>query len=333
MEKYRSPSDNTNTQANTDWDLFLNTETSEAEQKTIRQNTEIQELFDSSIKGGLLAERETLQQYNMARNLEDCYLASGQNGYFSEQIDIEGFSGMKLQEQDKNDAKFIAKSFGRNITFGDNNLQVLYTTLLGTTESNYAMQAFPAGIMEDVFQCDPTHSLPIRPRAGETEADYYSRLMEYSIAKKQDFPQELKPEVVARTRRLSESFLKNKNRIYLIPIGSIKNNRASFGDVKGLRDGNMIGDNLSHELSRLPTLQGLCEDSHIENASDAYSNPNFDSEFGIAIYGEISEQQISYIEVPRRYEKLQQIALELGSTNGDEISEEIENQLEYGYSF
>ena len=37
------------------------------------------------------------------------------------------------------------------------------------------------GIFEDVFQCSPIHEFPIQPIVGESEQDFYLRLLEHQI--------------------------------------------------------------------------------------------------------------------------------------------------------
>ena len=296
----------------------------------VKRNPEIQKIFDSTLDNGLYGKSWALRDFNAERNLDDCYLASGMSGYFSEQIDKGGFSHLALKEQDKEDAAFISGAFGRDISFGDNDLQVLYATLLGTTEMNYATQLFPAGIMEGVFQCDASHQMPIRPKVGEGEVDYCCRIMEHAILEKSDFPQGRKTEVLVRARRLSESFLKNKNRIYVVPTGAVKNNKASFGDVVGLRDGGISGEDLVLALSERQSLAELFEGCHIENSADAYDDLNLTSEFGVAIYGEIPMRDVSFIEVPRVYELMQRTAREQGLDNGEEIGDSIERTVLYG---
>jgi len=137
--------------------------------------------------------------------------------------------------------------------------------LLGTTELSYAMDTFPAGIMEDVFQCLPTHDLPIPPRVGEGELDYWVQVMQSKVSTL-NLPEDKKEEVIGAARRIAGSFCKSgKNRIYLVPIGAIKNKKASFGDVKGLRDGKATGESLEQILANLPTLSSLFEEYGIDS--------------------------------------------------------------------
>lgn len=121
----------------------------------------------------------SLQEYNQSQ--ESPLLATGQSGYFNEQIDENGLTVLEMKQQDIEDAEFISRSFNINTNFKNNNLPMIYTTLLGTTEFNYATQSFPAVIFEDVFQYSPNHIPPIRPLVGEKEPDFYLRLLKYQI--------------------------------------------------------------------------------------------------------------------------------------------------------
>ena len=134
-----------------------------------KHNPELQSIYDSVTSAGLedweaqWEMQNRFQEFNMSA--ETPFLASGQSSYFNEQIDQGGMSGLKLREQDVEDARFIAECFGKKASFSDDNLDILYTTLPGTTEMNYATQTFPAIIFEDVFQCSASHELPFRPKS------------------------------------------------------------------------------------------------------------------------------------------------------------------------
>lgn len=202
-----------------------------------KHNSELQEIYDSVI-GANLEDWEAqwemqnrFQEFNMSA--ETPFLASGQSSYFNEQIDQSGMSGLKLREQDVDDARFIAECFGKKASFSDDNLDILYTTLPGTTEMNYAAQTFPAIIFEDVFQCSAGHELPFDPKVGEEEEDYWTRVLDTKIVENEDFPQDKIKEARERGMRLSKNFCAGKNRIYLIPIKDILTNKASFGDIMG----------------------------------------------------------------------------------------------------
>lgn len=103
-----------------------------------KHNSKLQSIYDSIIGAGLedwgtqLEIQNRFQEFNMSA--ETPFLASGQSGYFNEQIDQSGMSGLKLYKQDMEDARFIAECFGKKASFSDDNLDVLYTTLPGTTE-------------------------------------------------------------------------------------------------------------------------------------------------------------------------------------------------------
>lgn len=265
-----------------------------------------------------------LQEYNSQQKIP--YLATGQNCYFNEQIDRYGLSNLKLKSQDTEDAKFISSCFGLKTHYQENDISVLYTTLLGTTEFNYSTQTFPAGIFEDVFQCSPTHKFPIQPKVGESEQDFYLRLLEHQISSADYFIHEKKEEVILRAQRLINNFCKGKNRVYLIPLSNVLNNKASFGDVDGLRDGSFNAVFTNQTINTLSSLKELLLDFNV-NYSQLYSDPNMASEFGIALYGNITEKGIKYIEVERKYQIMQRKAIELGYKFGDIIPSEDEIKI------
>lgn len=288
----------------------------------IKFNEQLQQFYDPENIYDMLTR---LQEYNY--NLPIPYLATGLSCYFNEQIDKFGLSNFKIAEQDKDDAKFIANCFGKKTNYGENNISTLYTTLLGTTEFNYGMQTFPAGIFEDVFQCSPNHDFPIQPKVGESEPDFYCRILEYHISKNDKFPLDKKDEVLLRAKRLATHFCSGKNRVYLIPFNNVLNNKASFGDVHGLRDGKLTNEEMKSKLDSLPTFERLLEIFNI-SINEVYINPNMTSEYGIAIYESIQTKGITYIEVDRIYDLMQEKAAELGIANGDIIPADISGLTE-----
>lgn len=295
--------------------------------KGIRPNSVLQQLYDSNNYYDLLI---LLEKYNLKQTMP--YLASGISGYFNEQISEYGLSSLKLSEQDREDCKFIASCFGKNIHYSDNDLSPIYTTLLGTTELNYGMQTFPAGIFEDVFQCSVDHSFPIQPIVGESEPDFYCRILDYQISQSSDFPVDKKEEALSRAKRLANNFCVNKNRVYLIPMGNVLQNKASFGDVTGLRDGTLKGEQLQSEIDNLPTFSQLLNTYIInqQNVNAYYNDPNMNSEYGIAIYGPIQSQGITYFEIDRKFDLIQKRAKEKGLNEGEIIPDEIISNM-YDY--
>lgn len=291
-----------------------------------KHNLKLQSIYDSVISAGLEDWEEQweiqnkFQEFNMSA--ETPFLASGQSSYFNEQIDQNGMSGLKLREQDVEDARFIAECFGKKASFSDDNLDILYTTLPGTTEMNYAMQTFPAIIFEDVFQCSAGHELSFSPKVGEKEEDYWTRVLDIKIAENKDFPQDKIEEVRKRGMRLAKNFCTGKNRIYLIPIKDVLANKASFGDIMGvrggeLRDGETTGDVMNEVLSLEELSITYGRDPN--NVSELYGDPNFSSEYGIAIYGKIPQENIQYIDVERGYDIMQRKAKQKGLKDGKEI--------------
>ena len=53
--------------------------------------------------------------------------------------------------------------------------------------------------------------------------------------------------------------------------------------------------------------------------NNPYSNPNMDSEYGIALYDKIPQEKLQYIEVESRYQMMQKRARQLGYKDGDTI--------------
>lgn len=258
-----------------------------------------------------------LQNYNMLQ--DDPYLATGQSGYFHEQIMSNGLGSFKLNSQDIEDAKYISNCFGKVTMYSENNIQITYATLLGTTEFNYGTQTFPAGIFEDVFQCSPIHEFPIQPIVGESEQDFYLRLLEHQIDSSEEFNTINKQEVVNRGKRLIHNFCAHKNKIYLIKISNLQEIKASFGDIEGLRDGTASFEESQQKIQEL---------SSFNISSDMiYNDPNMQSEFGIALYGLIPYEKIQFIEVERKYEMMQRRAIELGYSIGDVMPLNLDSEI------
>ena len=265
----------------------------------------------------------TLEEYNS--KLDEPYFATGQNSYYNDQIEEKGLSNLRLKEQDIEDANFIATSFGKKPHSSSNNsIPIVYTTLLGTTEFNYASQSFPASIFEDAFGCSADHSLPIQPIVGESEQEYYLRVMEYQIDNSPTFIKENKEEVLLRTKRLINSFCKGKNRVYLISVRDLLNLKCSFGDINGLRDRSLSEEDALKIVESLQSVddmlsQNLILQSGQINPSLLYNDPNLKSEYGVAIYDKISPLLIKYIEVERMYDMIQRKAIDLGYKIGEQI--------------
>ncbi len=286
----------------------------------VKPNAQLQQIYDKYGKNDNPTEMLMfLEEYNLSQPMP--FLASGLSCYFNSQADENGLSNLRLSNQDIEDAKYIASCFGKTINYSDNNLSTLYVTLLGTVEFNYGMQTFPAGIFEDVFQCSPNHNFPIQPIVGESEADFYCRILNYQISQFEDFPLERKNEALARAKRLASNFCNGKNRIYLIPFENVINNKSSFGDVTGLRDGTLKGEKLQKTLDSLPSFEELLKSYQIGfgNGFNPYMNANMTSEYGIAIYGPIFSKGISYIEIERAYDLFQTRAKAMGYVDGDVI--------------
>lgn len=296
-------------------------------------NVGLQKLYDANVDN-LGNFTNLMEQYNLEGQGE-VYLATGLSSYFSDQIDRLGLANIKVTGQEFEDAKFIEECFGKRKKYGDNDLKVLYTTLPGTTEVDYGMQPFPAGIYEDVFQFSAGHDYEVLPIVGESEVDYYCRNLEIAIDKKEDFPLDKKEEALERARRLATSFCSGKNRVYLIPISNVLNNKISFGDERGLRDGRLSGSELQAKLDGMDSFLELIkkEISYVDidfknnrqqSVYALYSNPNFFvGENGIAIYGDFSNKGITYFEIERKYDLMQKKARSLGYVDGEIIPNNI----------
>ena len=286
----------------------------------LKVNTVVQELYDQYGYYGQTIDNdkflEQLQKYNMMQDVP--YLASGQSGYFHEQIINNGFGSNKLDPQDAEDAKYISNCFGKKTSYSENSIPISYTTLLGTTEFNYATDPFPAGIYEDVFQCSPTHRFPIQPVVGESEENFYLRILEYQIDSSNNFDQSKKLEALSRGKRLIHNFCCHKNKVYLIKLNDAANLKACFGGIYGSRDGKLTKEELQQEIDELPSFSQLLEKFNIKT-NRIYDNLNMTSDFGIALCGIIPPDKIQFIEVERKYEMLQRKAIELGYSTGDTI--------------
>lgn len=282
---------------------------------------ELQHVYDAA---NLAEDPDNIYQLLAAlqeQNIESAApaLASGQSSYFNQQIDESGFEKpLRLQNQDIEDAKFVAQCFGKMINYDNRDLPILYTTLPGTVEFNYAAQTFPAGIYEDVLQESPDHSLSTPPLVGEPENIYWQRVLTEKLSA-QNLPETQIKEALVRGSRLINHFCQGKNRIYFIPINDLKLNHASFGDVDGLRDGKNSDTATQEVLQTLPTLSEQMEQSNIYDARGAYQDPNFSSEYGVAVYGPIQSEEIKYIEVERAYDIMQKRARSKGLQFGEQI--------------
>lgn len=293
----------------------------ESERKP-KHNSELQSIYDdtdiATDPDSFYELLNKLQDYNIESSTST--LASGQSSYFSEQIDKSGFEKrLRLREQDVEDARFIASCFNKEINYGTSDLPILYTTLPGTVEFNYATQTFPAGLYEDVFQESADHSLSIEPLVDEPENRYWQRVLSTKLST-QELTAEQLSEALSRGERLINNFCRGKNRIYFLPIDSLKQNHSSFGDVDGLRGGRVEATSIEEILDTLPTLGEEMEQSYIGSVYDAYQNPNFSSEHGVAIYGPIISKDIQYIEVERAYDIMQKRAKTMGLQSGEPIS-------------
>ncbi len=78
---------------------------------------------------------------------------------------------------------------------------------------------------------------------------------------------------------------------------------------------NSIIDEINQKLSYLPTLKDILAQLNTNYFDDA----NFTSEYGVAIYGSFNSVGITYLEVDRLFQLIQNKAYELGYPIGSEI--------------
>ena len=272
-----------------------------------------------------------LSEYN--KTLEEPYLATGQSCYYSEQIAKNGLTNLHFDQETIDDINYIFQCFGKKPYAKKGDIPIVFTTLLGTTEFNYATQSFPAFIYEDVFKGSVFHTFSIAPKVGEREQDFLLRVMEYNIENSTNFNLSNKEECLIRTKGIIDRFCSGKNRIYLIKIKDILDKKYSYGDIEGQRTRNATNEDINRQIEDLPTIEETLH-SHSYFYEDfiygLYSDYNWTDEYGVAIYGNLSEVEIAYIEVDRIYDVWQKIAYALGCKEGEEIPKSImEGSIEY----
>ncbi len=77
-------------------------------------------------------------------------------------------------------------------------------------------------------------------------------------------------------------------------------------------------DDIMSEVLSLENL-GAAFGRDSKNVSELYGDPNFSSEYGIAIYGKIPQENIQCIEVERGYDIVQRKAKQKGLKDGEAI--------------
>ena len=271
--------------------------------------------FDSADDGEFLS---ALEELNIS--LEEPYIVTGQNGYFNERIMSKGLGDLSLDPEDQEDVDFIIDCFhNHNRRFQTDSIPFFSTTLLGTVEFNYATQTFPAGIEENVFQCYADHAWPILPKVGESEEDFYMRLMEYQIEHSETFDMSKKEEVLEKTRRLVDKFCKNNNRIWLIKKKDLADYKVSDGDIDEIKYGDKTLEEKREIIAGLETLEEFLNNRGIEYLPYHYTSAFGSSEHGTTVYGVVPPEKLKYIEVERRYQLLQRVARQEGLQEGEEI--------------
>ncbi len=289
-------------------------------------NVELQNLYDKCDDS--LREYESAMQAYVINN--GGFLATGVCSYFNDQVDRFGLANIRVSKQDTEDARSIQKYFGDVRNYGDNGVKMIYTVLPGEYEIEYGRQPFPAGIYEDVFQFSASHDYEVLPIVGESEVDYYCRNLEAAIDRRSDFPIDKKKEVLETARRLATKFcVGDKNRIYLIPIDNILNNKASFSS-EGIRD-SKLGSEALHELDTFEELTNEninsadLKNNRAQTLASMYLNPNFYRDSGLPIFGDFSNKGVTYFEIERKFSLMQKKARDLGYVDGEEIPNNILN--------
>ena len=259
----------------------------------------------------------SLQEINI--NLEEPYIVTGQSGYFNERIEREGLGDLSLDREDLEIVNYIIECFHNNQRkFMTDSISFFSSAFMGSVEFNFATQTFPAGIEENVFQCTAGHRWPILPRVGESEKDFYIRLLEYQIDHSETFDMSKREEVLIRAKKLVTKFCKNNNRVWFIKLKDVLKYKVSDGDDGRIKYGSLSLDEKRKLIGELETFEEfLCR--RALTISDIYSTVWGIGETGITIYGVVPISRLRYIEVERRFQSLQRIARSMGYQDGEEI--------------
>lgn len=99
----------------------------------------------------------------------------------------------------------------------------------------------------------------------------------------------------------------------------VQNNKASFCDVIGLRSSAVTDFSTENILRDRLSFRQLADEQYCPDVRSMYQNPNFTSEHGVAIYGNIQSDNIEYVEIERGYDTVQREALRAGLKAGDDL--------------
>lgn len=111
----------------------------------------------------------------------------------------------------------------------------------------------------------------------------------------------------------------------MIPITRVFHNKASFGDV--IRNKPKTDEDYTSMYESIDELQSLLQINNIQlNSYSIYQNLNMTSDYRIAIYGDINKNNITYIEVPRKFDILQHKARLRSISVGEPIPKELQYQ-------
>lgn len=251
-------------------------------------------------------------------NIDRVFFASGQSPYFASQIDEGGLGSAKLLDEDIADIKFLQQIFNpaSQLLIVDRSFYATYCVVPGEYEYKYANDSLPAIVAEEAFGCAANHSFNVQPRVGEDEIDFIVRHLESKIDSNID--EVTRKKILTKGRRLASKFCIGESHIYLVPCKEILDNKVSFGDVNEMRNG-------QDGSIELPTLRQKIDDYYITSFTE---DPNFNSEFGLAVYGKIDSKKIFRLKMPSRFVRLQQYAQSRGLSVGTEISPNIMRDFE-----
>lgn len=98
----------------------------------------------------------------------------------------------------------------------------------------------------------------------------------------------------------------------------VQNNEVSFCDVIGLRGGAVTDFSTENILRDGLSFRRLADEQYCPDVRSMYQNPNFTSEYGVAIYGSIQSDNIEYVEIERAYDAVQREALRADLKAGDD---------------
>ncbi len=251
-------------------------------------------------------------------SVESAFFATGQNSYFAEYIASNGFGSLQIKDEDLQDIQYLQTYAhpGSEVIVKKREDYATYMAVPGEIEYHYATDSLPALVAEEAFGLPPTHQYYLNPIVGESEAEYVVRNLLYKIGPHISDAEKVK--IVTTAKRLADKFCGGDAYVYLVPCQEILDHEVSFGDVPEKRGG-QDGD------VQLETLREIIHDNHSYNFS---SDPNFNSELGLAVYGAIPHDRVFALRLPNKYTQWQKMAQERGLPPGSEIPAELMQTLD-----